>query len=100
MAGVKGRSGRRSLADWEKRLKIIDKAWEVAEKYINDESIPLEKRAELACKIIVKDMPEKLTDGQGDPLPVPVINIYGNRNAPDRLIYTEQSIASTTDSGS
>ena len=29
MSGVKGRSGRKSLRDEEKRLRIIDKAWEV-----------------------------------------------------------------------
>ena len=93
MSGVKGRSGRKSLTDWAKRQKVIDRAWELAEQYINDTNYPLKDRIEVAIKILVKDMPQKLTDGEGNSLPTPVINIYGTRNTPDRLIYTEQSTA-------
>ena len=80
MAGVKGRSGRKSMKDWEKINRIIAKAWDLAEKYLSDDTMPIEKRIEIAAKILVKDMPDKLTDGDGEALQAPVINIYGNRN--------------------
>jgi len=95
MAGVKGRSGRRSMQDWEKRYKIIDKAWDIASAYINDESIELSKRIEVAIKILVKDMPDKLTDGDGEPLQAPIVNVYGTRNT---NVHTAESSRSITGS--
>jgi hypothetical protein len=89
MAGVKGRSGRRPIEREQDRFKIIDKAWSTVSSYLNDESIPIEKRVEVACKVVVKDMPDKLTDGEGNALPVPIINVYGSRN--DQLLRTAES---------
>jgi len=60
MAGVKGRSGRRTTRVEEKRHKVIDKSWDIAEQYLNDETISLKDRAEMASKIIVKDMPTQV----------------------------------------
>lgn len=93
MSGVKGRSGRRPMRDEEKRLKIIDKAWEIADQYLHDETIALKDRIEVACKIIVKDMPDKLTDGEGGMLPVPIVNVYVTKNTSDRYLHPGESPA-------
>lgn len=62
--------------------------WSIRHKYF--ESI---------CKITgkIKDKLE-ITGKDGAPLPMPVINIYGNRNQIDRPLHTEQSPASSTES--
>lgn len=57
MSGVKGRSGRRPLRDEQKRLRIIDKAWETVETFLNDTNVPIRLRAECAIKVVQKDMP-------------------------------------------
>ena len=56
MAGVKGRSGRRPRSTEEKRLNIIDKAWEVVLQYLSSDD-PLSKRVDVAIKVATKDMP-------------------------------------------
>ena len=60
MAGVKGRSGRRSTTDEEKRRAVIDKAWETIAEALNDTTLTLKYRAELAARLAVKDMPTQL----------------------------------------
>jgi hypothetical protein len=60
MSGVKGRSGRRRMRDEEKRLRTIDKAWEVIERQLSDSHIPFSQKVEVACKIVTKDMPNYL----------------------------------------
>ena len=73
MSGVKGLSGRKSMRDEEKRLRIKDKAWDITEKYLNDEEIPLKDRVEVAKSIILKDMPIELSGKDGVPLIPPDI---------------------------
>ena len=87
MSGVKGRSGRKSRTDEAKRQSIIDKAWDIAKQYLEDPTIDLADKIEVACKIIVKDMPDKLTDGQGDPLPLPIINVITTRSSQDECVH-------------
>lgn len=58
MAGIKGRSGRRSRTDEQKRLLDIDKCWTVMMEFINSDA-PLKERAEMASKIAVKAIPEQ-----------------------------------------
>lgn len=83
-------SGRRTLGDRQKRQAIIDKSWETIREFLDDSAQPLEKRAEMAIKVIVKDMPNKLTDGDGNSLPVPIINVYGNRDASNQLLRSPE----------
>ena len=61
MAGVKGRSGRRSKKDEEKRLAIIDKAWELISEKLNSKD---PGRYAIAKDIVVKDITTKL-EGRG-----------------------------------
>lgn len=60
MAGVKGRSGRRPLRDEEKRLKIIDKAWEIINQHFDDPNLTNSQKLKQAIQIIVKDMPQQV----------------------------------------
>ena len=98
MAGVKGRSGRKSVRDETKRLAIIDLAWDITKRYLEDESHPIKERVEVAKTICAKDMPEKLTDGDGNSLPRPIINIFGARVSSDRLLPATESDPSITSS--
>lgn len=80
MAGVKGRSGRRSFTDEQKRFRVIDKAWEVVEKFLNDENQPLKERVEVAKGIVVKNIPNEFTGGGGQPLIPPSIVFELNKH--------------------
>ena len=61
MAGVKGRSGRKSLRDEEKRLKAIEKAWDlVTERLFSNNP----NKYKLAEGIVLKDITTKL-EGKG-----------------------------------
>ena len=60
MAGVKGRSGRRPLRDEEKRLKIIDKAWDIIKDHFDDPNLSTGQKLKQAIQIIVKDMPQQV----------------------------------------
>jgi hypothetical protein len=57
MAGVKGRSGRKSTTDEQKRLAIIDKAWETVKEFLENPDIPLKSRVSVAEKLVVKNIP-------------------------------------------
>jgi hypothetical protein len=60
MAGIKGRSGRRCKNAEAQRAKIIDKAWNVFLEAMYDQSLTLKEKAELAVKVVAKNMPAKL----------------------------------------
>lgn len=57
MAGVKGKSGRRPISIENKRIEIIDKAWEIVSDCLNSEDIGLKAKMEIAVKIAIRDMP-------------------------------------------
>jgi hypothetical protein len=57
MAGVKGRSGRRSLSDSQKRHRIIDKSWDLIEKNLDNPELDIKIKLEIASKLVVKDIP-------------------------------------------
>lgn len=56
MAGVKGRSGRRTLSIEAKRLMVIDKAWAVTEQALDSKDIELKDRAHIASPVVKSDM--------------------------------------------
>ena len=60
MAGVKGRSGRKSTTDEQKRLKVIEKAWETVYEILCDSNAPLSLRADIAKSIVVKNIPQEI----------------------------------------
>lgn len=73
MAGNKN-SGRRVLGDRQKRQVVIDKAWVLLEKYIDDETVAIKERVEIAKAIVVKSIPQEVTGEDGNPLlPINII---------------------------
>jgi hypothetical protein len=60
MAGVKGRSGRRTTNCEEKRLAVIDKAWDIVFEALNSETLTLKEKAAIAEKIVVKNIPQEV----------------------------------------
>ena len=58
MAGVKGRSGRKSKRDEEKRLGIIEKSWDIVNEFLLNTNTTLDKKVVEAMKIVVRDMPQ------------------------------------------
>jgi hypothetical protein len=93
MAG-NSNSGRRPIGDTQKRRKIIDKAWDTVEEYLNNTSIELKYRAEMASKLCVKDIPQEITGGEGEPLvPPTIIFEYKKNDSPN--VHAEQSAGGT-----
>ena len=60
MAGVKGRSGRKPLRDEEKRLRIIERAWEVIDETLNDPKVSARTKRKIALELCKKDVPTQL----------------------------------------
>lgn len=60
MAGVKGRSGRKSNSNEEYRLETIEECWKLVREAITNESLPYSVRVELAAKHTVKSIPTEL----------------------------------------
>jgi len=64
MAGVKGRSGRKSTTDEQKRLVIIDKAWDIVNAELQDDKVKRADKISLAKDIVVRSMTQKI-EGEG-----------------------------------
>lgn len=60
MAGVKGRSGRRSRTEEERRWRVIAKAWEIIEQQLNNPDLSITTKLEIASKLVVKDIPTEV----------------------------------------
>lgn len=60
MAGVKGRSGRKSTTDEQRRQRVIDKAWEYIEFVLDDPNATMSQKSDIAKSIIVKNIPQEL----------------------------------------
>ena len=58
MAGVKGRSGRKSIKDEDRRRRVIDLAWAKAEEILLSSATPLNIKASMVQSIVVKNMPQ------------------------------------------
>lgn len=61
MSGVAGRSGRKSIRDEEKRLRIIDMAWDLCEERMKS---PSADRYDVAKGIVYKDITQRI-EGHG-----------------------------------
>jgi hypothetical protein len=57
MAGVKGRSGRKTKTAEQSRLADVERCWKVMMQFINSDA-PLKERSEMASKIAVKAIPD------------------------------------------
>lgn len=73
MAGVKGRSGRKTRVSENSRAEVIMKSWDVLKRFFEAEDISLEKKAEIATRIASKDMP---TEFKGDALVKNYVQIF------------------------
>lgn len=60
MAGVKGRSGRKTHYDEMAAVEIVKLSQKTVRDYLKDESIPLEKRVLVAKDFAAKAMPTKI----------------------------------------
>ena len=56
MAGVKGKSGRKSKSDEAKRLAVIEKAWDLVSEVLDSEKLI---RYAYAKDIVLKDIAQK-----------------------------------------
>lgn len=59
MAGVKGRSGRKKAPFQEQRQRVIDKAWAVIERLLDDPNTPPTTLADIAKSIVTKNIPQE-----------------------------------------
>jgi len=75
MAGTKGRSGRKTHYDELAIAEVVNLSIKTCREYLQDMTIPIDKRAELAKHFAVKAMPQKI-EGSLD-LKVQSIN-YGD----------------------
>ena len=64
MAGIKGRSGRKSKSNEAKRLAIIEKAWDIVGEFLNDEKLDRNYRLQYAIDIVKRNIPQEIK-GQG-----------------------------------
>ena len=78
MAGVKGRSGRRPKSVEDKRLEVIDMCWEVIHQAIQDDSLSLKEKAEIAIKVAVKNIPQQI-EGEVKVTQMPTIKTGDSR---------------------
>ena len=60
MAGVKGRSGRRTHYDELAIAEVVNLSIKTVREYLQDIKMPLEKRAQLAQAFVAKAMPQRL----------------------------------------
>lgn len=60
MAGVAGRSGRKSASDAEKRLRVIERAWDVIEEALNDPNVDPKEKREMALSVVLKSIPQQI----------------------------------------
>lgn len=66
MAGVKGKSGRRSNADEGQKLKVLRLAWDTIEKQLGPNSeLSVHQRVEIAKALVVKNIPTELAGELG-----------------------------------
>ena len=79
MAGVKGKSGRRSNADEGQKLKVLRLAWDTIEKQLGPESeLSVVQRVDIAKSLVVKNIPTELAGELGlRPIMMGTIKVNG-----------------------
>jgi len=60
MAGVAGKSGRKSNVEEEFRFKTVSKAWKLIDQHLENPALDLKFRLELAAKLCVKSIPQEI----------------------------------------
>lgn len=75
MAGVKGKSGRRPLAEEILKRAVLRKSWEITGEFLGSKDYGLDKKVEQAVKIVTRDIPEQ-HEHSGN-----VIIKYGHRSS-------------------
>lgn len=65
MAGVKGRSGRVRAPFQQIKQEVIDKSWRLINKSLDDESLALSVRVDIAKPIVIKNMPQAIETPNG-----------------------------------
>jgi len=60
MAGVKGRSGRRSVPDEQKRREALQESWDIILRDLRDPDVSREAKRDMALKLVIKSMPTEL----------------------------------------
>lgn len=58
--GKKGRSGRKSLTNEQRKSRVIDKAWKLVEDIFDNPKLSVILKAELAKSIVTKNIPQQL----------------------------------------
>ncbi len=59
MSGVKGRSGRRTCGEDERRRRILQRAWELTDAFFANSDIPAIEKQKVATQLVVKDITQK-----------------------------------------
>jgi hypothetical protein len=85
MSGIKGRSGRRPLRDEERRLMIIDKAWNIVGIKLDSND---KDRFQIARDIVVKDITQHLK-GEGFENKTFIFKWKGNQDTPQDVLRRE-----------
>ena len=60
MAGVRGKSGRKTNANESLRLRCLDKAWVIIEQFLDDPEADLKEKREMAKALAVRSVPQKV----------------------------------------
>jgi hypothetical protein len=63
MAGVKGKSGRRSHEDEAVRRRVLDKCWKLLERDLDNPKVSDEVKRDIALKLAPKSIPTELSGG-------------------------------------
>jgi len=64
MAGKKGRSGRKSKSCEEKRLAIIEKAWDIVGELLNNSEADVYYKLQYAIDIVKRTAPQEIKGNQ------------------------------------
>lgn len=60
MAGVKGRSGRKSNLEEVTVSQVVNGSMRLIRQYIEDKTIPLERKVEVASRFALKKIPDRV----------------------------------------
>jgi hypothetical protein len=80
MSGVKGRSGRRSKSEEERRRDILQRAWDLTKDYFDNPEIHLIEKQKVATQLVIKDITQKQSI-EGDALTKIIIAYSNNPNS-------------------